>query len=151
MTGYNLLKLLDEEPFDKARSFHCQAHRFIWTRSFHPLICIRATEETGTWSIHTKILDLSNDTLSLTHNTVSSLSYEQWQQLTDMAQKPGIWSYDWSKSGGIDGASWRLESMRYGRFKELNVWCPEPEDPLRKFCLQLLKLSELPISESEIY
>lgn len=151
MARSKLLEFLEEHCFDRTRSFQCESYRFIWTRSFHPLICIRATEGAGAWTLNTKVLEWIEDNHLLTHNVSTEMTSEEWIQLKDSADKLDIWSIESTKKSGIDGATWSLECMCYGNHKMIRVWMPEPGDPLREFCLQLLEMSKLPIKESEIY
>lgn len=151
MTRSKLLELLDEESFDITKALQCESYRFIWTRSFHPLICIRAIEELGNITLVTKVLSWVADLPVITQNTIQELSSEDWTRLKIQIEESEIWSYSQKKEGGMDGSTWRLECMRYGELRLLDIWKPDSEDPVRKFCTQLLNLSGLSLKESDIY
>ncbi|MDF1660195.1 MAG: hypothetical protein P1V97_00385 [Planctomycetota bacterium] len=150
MINKTFLDRVQEPMFDKKISFNCEAYRFIWTRTFHNLIILRVVNEAGMVRFSAKELK-RDEQLSLARHEVFEVSAEQWQSLIDEVEKHGLWSYEPTRKGGIDGAHWQLECLRYGQFQELQEWCPDQKNPLRQFCMSLLTLSRFELEESEIY
>jgi hypothetical protein len=128
-----------------------ETYRFLWLRSFHHPIAIRAWRTGEERNMVFKELDgaggygpgklIANETRRLTAN--------EWDEFIDLLQKASYWQLPTeSKDSGLDGAQWVLEGKKDEQYHIVDRWSPRSGSYLEA-CSYLLKLSGS--KQKEIY
>lgn len=152
--------------------------RFSWWRAFHPAVNARVEnrpqirDSSGVRRLYQEWFALCKENIQrlndhcpveidgkcsgqqLTH------LYQQHVVLLPVNQQPkilaelndaGFWQMDSANfdTPHTDGSSWNLEVYYKGKYK--SVTTDKQQHPIKKLCLEILKLSEYPIKKEEIY
>jgi len=134
-----------------------ETHRFIWLRSFHHPVVIRAHCD-STCNLTTKVLSGAGGygPGAIAQYDERTLDNEEERTLRDSLSAAKLWDGQPETDViGLDGAQWIFESRVGDRYIAWNVWSPGYDNAQYKefveLCLYLLDLSELEIPSNELY
>lgn len=156
------LSFLLEPSLVVSKPCSAKVYRFLWLRSAHPPVSVRAWTANGKHVLVAKYLDGRGGYFRgrFAQTRVKSLSDEQWNSLMTLLNDASFWNLPTEEpiepprdgSFGMiqfDGASWIVEAAVDNGY-HITIRHP-PKDKYRDACLYLLKLSGLRIKPNEIY
>lgn len=131
-----------------------EVYRFTWLRSFHPKVVIRVWSDNGARMLTVKELVTENENrrAGMTVNHTRHLKQDEWAEFARLFDQACVWTLPSAPEViANDGAWWVFEAASPGHYQIVNRQVPESS--YRELCLYLLKLSGLPLDESngEIY
>ena len=169
-----------EEDYQKINDTTRIALRFFWWRSFHPYTVIRLenrpeveidtstgkrntyTEWFATYKIDVQRLnhDCPERRGSRCYGKVRPFIWQQNVSLLPANRTPsviatldsiGFWGMkaDYLDAPHTDGSNWTLQVYRHGKFHEVST--DMQNHPIKRVCLQMLKLSGYKLKKEEIY
>jgi hypothetical protein len=130
------------------------SYRFLWLRSFHPSISIRIWSDGDKKMLSVKQLSKRiEEPPKLMLNQARSLTPEEWTTFVERLNESCFWEMPARLDVlAEDGAMWVLEGVREAYYHVTHRQSPNSSS-YRQLCLYLLKLSDLPLDETngEIY
>jgi hypothetical protein len=148
------LKQLDEPALlDESGT---SSYRFLWIRSFHPTIAVRIWLDGERKMLYVKKLSnrKHDEPSRIMLNQARSLKPEEWATFLKHLGESCFWDMPTTSDEPIaeDGAQWVFEGFREGSYHVTHRQSPN-SGSYRQLCLYLLKLSDLPLDETngEIY
>lgn len=150
-----VLNSLDEPVLAGSGDRIVQQYRFVWLRSFHDYVVIRAVQRAGGSTIHVRVLHgFHIDTVDqdgtvlrynpgeVVHAEDRPLSKEQWAAILEQVEASGFWELaPAEESKGVDGAEWLLEGATARGYHAVTRWSPK-SGPFKEVCLKFLELAE---------
>lgn len=147
-TYVKLLTAAGEEPLLDIFQPGREVIRFVWYRSQdHPIIVrvdidggniLLASKELGGWNTE-------QEPFHLLKSEKRSLTKQEWQSVKKLFDRARFWDIGHYQRPGIkDGAGWLTEWVDGDRYHVVHMWSPEM-GRYREACLNLLKLSNLPL------
>jgi hypothetical protein len=118
--------------------------RFIWLRSFDPVIVVRIIARAGRWQLTAMRLPFRRRPSpgdggvydDVDWRLSRSLTRHEWSQVLS---KVGAVSAE-SQEAGLDGAEWILESNVEGTYRIANKWAPDEKHPMYIAGMAILRL-----------
>ena len=143
-----LLTAAGEEPlldiFEPGR----EVIRFVWYRTQHHPIIVRLDIDGGNILITSKELggwNSEEEPFHLLKSEKQSLTKQEWQSVKKLFDRARFWDLGHNHRPDIkDGAGWLTERVDGNRYHVVHMWSPEM-GLYREACLNLLKLSNLPL------
>lgn len=137
------LKALGEksllDAFDEAETY-----RFLWLRTFHHPIFVRAERKGNTIRLFSKESNGAGgyEPGKVIRKTNITLDERQWFEFLILLEKSKYWQMQTEDREllGNDGSQWILEGVRENRYHIVDRWSPENGE-YREACIYLLKLS----------
>lgn len=132
---------------------HLHAYRFLWLRTFHAPIVVRLNVDSDG-----KLLLTSKITSGLGGYRPGEVIYRdeieidqmQMELFLRLLESINFWQMPLEETDGavgLDGAQWVLEAVTGGKYKMVNRWSPEPEDPFRMAALSLVEMAGLEVEQ----
>ena len=169
------LQAFGEKPL-KQSGPNAKVLRFLWLRSFHPMVCITVncrSKASSVCSIEAKQLDRSitygQPAPTVVKDVRYSLSVEQEKALLEGFKEAKFWQLDsfddYTRPESMksltdrlkgpqlvcDGAIWMIEGLDNGKYQLVTGWCPE-FGPIRNLGTMLLKQANfLPEDPRAVY
>ncbi len=131
-----------------------ESYRFLWLRTFHPPIAVRAKYSGGEGWLVSKQLDGKGgyEPGKLVANERRPLAAAEWSTLLKHVQRASFWALspitpELIKVIGLqlDGAFWIIEGLEDGRYHVVDRFSGPGQDEFRACCLYLLQLSGLKV------
>ena len=146
MNESSLWFLPDEVPYG--------VYRFVWLRSFHSPVVVRIWIDAGKRMTTVKELSrvIESGSSPLQVERTRSLTPDEWQTFSRLVDTSCFWDMKSTFDDPIaeDGAWWVLEGAWDGHYHITHRQSPSDQS-YRELCLYMLKLSGLPLNDSEIY
>ena len=138
------LRSMQEAPLPKAYDDETEIYRFLWLRTFHRAVAIKAVRHAYDFEVHY----LETDGLGgyepgkLIVKNKFAMSQTQWCEFMDLLDKADFWHLPTQADRvvGTDGSRWILEGVRENRYHLVDRWTPDSGD-FREACLFLLKVT----------
>jgi len=150
----DLTALKEPSLWESAKAHKTQSYRFLWLRSFHHAISIRIDlNEDGTSSLVCKIAGgATGRPGKLIKNRSFSLNQMQTSRFLEHVERSKFWKLPpVLDDGGVDGAQWIMEGVRYGDYHVVDRWSPQNGE-IRSLGLYILRdLAKLKLARNEIY
>jgi hypothetical protein len=132
-----------------------ERYRFLWLRTFHHPVVIRAERFGNQRFLIAKELNGAGgyEPGKLIVNTIRPLAEGEWARLVSLIDHACFWQLPTEQElGGPDGAQWILEGQLDGRYHVVDRWSPR-SGSYRELCTYLLQISELGIdlASEEVY
>ena len=147
--------LMNSASDKNSASDNNEVYRFTWLRSFHPKVVVRVWSDNGVRMLTVKEIFDDNESRVARMGVYQSrrLKEEEWAEFARLLDQACVWTLRSISEDVIanDGAWWIFEATLPGHYQVVNR--QSPEESYRELCLYLLKLSGLPLDESqgEIY
>ena len=147
-TYVKLLIAAGEEPLLDIFQPGREVIRFVWYRSQHHPIIVRV--DIGGGNIHLTSKELGGwnseeEPFHLLKSQKQSLTKQEWQSVKKLFDRARFWDLGHYHRPHIkDGAGWLTERIDGNRYHVVHMWSPEM-GLYREACLNLLKLSNLPL------
>lgn len=130
---------LFDSTFEKGR----EVYRFLWLRSFDPLVMVRVEKNESTYSLNLKTREKTSIGEMLVEKKVT-LTEKDWLSFKDLLVKSNYWQMSVEGSAeGFDGSHWILEAKTPDKYHVVDRWSA-PSTGSKEFtdtCLFLLKLT----------
>ena len=169
----------NEEDYEKLTDTARVALRFFWWRAFHPYVVVRVEnrpeirDSSGVRKLYEEWFALyKEDILRLNHDCpiekdgkcfgkplpfihqqhVVLLKVNEMPHIVKELSALGFWQMKPAYNPGppsTDGSSWTLEVFYKGKYKEVTT--DMPNEPIKKLCLEMLKMSGYKPKANEIY
>lgn len=130
------------------------AVRFLWLRSFHHPIAVRAIRRGSRYALVGTELDgaggyapgriLRQDSIAITE--------KEWSALVAPIRSASFWAPQPADNKGLDGAQWLVEAVEEGKLCLVDWWTPRedgPGAPVRAFGLAMVRAAR--IVPDEVY
>ncbi len=147
-TYVKLLTAAGEEPLLDIFQPGREVIRFVWYRSQdHPII-VRVDIDGGKIQLTSKELggwNSEQEPFHLRKSEKQLLTKQEWQSVKKLFDRASFWNLGHYHRPHIkDGAGWLTERVDGNRYHVVHMWSPEM-GLYREACLNLLKLSNLPL------
>lgn len=129
------------------------AFRFLWLRSFHHPIAVRAEREGSAVTLNVVELDGTGGSApgGVVKRVQRVLSPAEQGQFLTKLQSVGFWEMKKNQDRfGVEGAQWVLEGAEDGRYRVIERWSPGP-GAYRELCLLLLEFTGIVIPPLDYY
>jgi len=156
------LREMAEPSFQSIVSVNVESYRFLWLRSFHPVVAVRVWKCARGYCMTAKQLDSVDEyvdgqfvsSAKLAINKSWSLSADEWDGFLAVLHRSHFWSTPTvdGKPMADDGAEWLLEGAKESQYHVVARQSPTVGDNYDA-CLFLLRLSGLKVdaSKGELY
>jgi hypothetical protein len=142
-----------QEPILYNQSNGERVFRFTWLRSFHNPIAIRIEKNDEKVMLYWKLTDGEGgyEPGKLLIDKSKELSIVEWNKFNTQLEKLNYWNLKTKdeEALGVDGAQWILEGIKKDTYQVVDRWTSESD--FKECCLYLLSLTDLNITEEEIY
>ena len=143
-----VLRAMNEpRVYGSAEAAGDEVYRFLWLRSFDPLMAVRIEYRELRYTLTIKILEGMHGfpPLPLAFSDEREVSKAQGEGLGQLLAKAQFWSSPpRGDRMGLDGASWILEGAQPGRYHVIHRWSPleDGDDAMfRSACVYLLEMA----------
>ena len=131
-----------------------EIYRFTWLRSFHLPVVIKIQKHQFDFIFTAKKLmpAYKDYPEELKISDSGFISWFKWYTFKNKLDKISFWnmSMDDPEEQGMDGGRWVLEGFKDGQYHFIDRWSAKGSD-FGKACLYLIKISNLEISDKDIY
>jgi hypothetical protein len=138
-----------EEP--RLNGLDGTAYRFLWLRTFHEPIAIRAIHLSGSTTLIVKQSDGQGgyDVGNVTINKSRPLTVDEWTRIVEKVEAIKFWTIPTGgEECGCDGAQWVIEGVRDGQYHAVHRWSNKAIQTLGPLCEVLIGLSGLAVSQT---
>ena len=154
-----LVSLGEPRLIDAAAHDDDEAYRFLWIRSFDPVVAVRVQLlhdgrpiAIVSQTAHSAAFELS----PRTRRDTIPLSASDWQGLRTTLEREHFWTMPPTnpEPGGLDGAQWVIEGLRGGRYHIADRWTPSDTGtgaPMRRTGLRFIRLGRVNAAPERIY
>ncbi len=151
---FSYMQVLKEPSILTGTESEEEVYRFVWIRSFHNPVSIRLQKSLTKVSLIVKesAKRIDDEPTKLIADKSKDVSILQWMKFKSLLEKECFWTieYNYKEMAIIDGAAWQLEGKRENRYHIVRKASPT-KGKFREACLYLLELSDLKITEDDIY
>jgi hypothetical protein len=126
-------------------------YRFLWLRTFHEPIAIRAIQLSGSAELIVKQSDGQGgyDVGNVTVNKSRPLTIDEWARITEEVEAIKFWSIPTGgEESGCDGAQWVIEGVCNGQYHAVHRWSNKAIQTFGTLCELLVGLSGLSVSHT---
>jgi len=137
-----------------------EEYRFLWVRTFHDIVAVRASRSRRTPVLHVRVLrgfsiDAADQDGKIVEYKAGELVFtderilreEEWEKLVTQIADLDFWTQPTGEMHtGVDGAAWLLEGAKAGEYHAVSRWSPR-EGAFRQTCLTLLSMAQKDFGE----
>jgi hypothetical protein len=149
------LRAMGEPPLQDRRAEGLIVLRFLWLRTFHRPICVRAEGPVPGKLVVTRTLGMGGYRPGVVDQKwARDLTVDDWGSVESIVLDRSVWSGHQEEPWGVDGAVWILEASIESEHRVAAFWCPREEGrsaALRSACMKLIDLAGIEIVEGDIY
>ena len=146
---------MQEAALPKVYDDETEIYRFLWLRTFHRAVAIKAVRHAYDFEVH--YLETTGmggyEPGKLLVKNKYNVTQAQWCEFMDLLDKADFWNLPTiDREVGLDGSDWILEGVRENRYHIVDRWTPDSGD-FREACLFLLKVTgrDQSIPKNEVY
>ncbi len=149
------LRAMGEPPLRERSAEGLSIVRFLWLRTFHHPICVRAEGPLPAKLVVTRTLGMGGyDPGAVDQKWAKPLSAGEWNDLAKCTSDPEVWGVHQRDPWGIDGAPWILEASLDREYRIAAHWCPRESGPataFRRACWSLIMLAGEDLIDGDVY
>lgn len=125
-----------------------ETYRFLWLRSFHNPVAVRAFRRGDDYRLEAVILNGAGgyEPGRVSRRVTKELSHDQWRTMIARLEEIQFWQMPTSNTGdtvGFDGAQWIVEARRDGQYHTVDRWSGNGLESVGKLFLDLAGLSDV--------